>query len=584
MATGNHKKTMRAEEVTAFGGLDASSPHGGGHIAYDMKNFKILSDGSLVKRDGFSILTTLSDNIRGLYVLHETAGDFILAVVGAWLYRISVADGTYECAEVLTTVSGRACFFGYGGELYLMDGTEIYHYTGGLCLVECLGYIPLYGKDWIAVRSDNVVNEPINLLSRKIRYTCSHTTSFSMAYLGLKISSIDRVLHNGVEIASSRYYVNDTGLSVNFTSSFSSSSKLELCVTLDDSYWHDALLRSCTYAAQYDSISNPRVFLYGGEEGSSLYLSRPVDAESLAASLEVDESSTALYFPKDKAVSFDERQTVTAMERAGNRMIICTANETWITGDLNELAAGEESKLTVGSLSQTVGCRSQGGIALIEGDTPVTLSAGGIYRWDIDLNMERGCTSKRISDGIAMYLDDGFFSNARMCYVRATDELWFYLPGDEDGRVFIYNCASKLWYSYIGVCASELFDVGDRVGFSNGADVFLFDSTRTTDLCSFGEREIVGTFESRRTDFGDSEAKKRAVRLYVEADAADGELTVGLRDGGLLDEVTFVGTGEGAVCYSSRVNTSRFRRLSVTLRATGAERQRIYGFCIHIAT
>ena len=85
-------------------------------------------------------------------------------------------------------------------------------------------------------------------------------------------------------------------------------------------------------------------------------------------------------------------------------------------------------------------------------------------------------------------------------------------------------------------------------------------------------------------DFGDNEAKKRAVRLYVEADAAGGELTVGLHDGGLLDEVAFAGTGEGTVCYSSRVNTSRFRRLSVTLRATGAERQRIYGFCIHIAT
>ena len=582
MATGNHKKTMRAEEVTAFGGLDASSPHGGGHIAYDMKNFKILADGSLVKRDGFSILTTLSDNIRGLYVLHETAGDFILAVAGARLYRISVADGTYESAEVLTTVSGRACFFNYGGELYLLDGAEVYRYAGGLLLEECLGYIPLYGKDWVAIRSDNVVNEPINLLSRKIRYTCSHTSSFNMAYLGLKISSIDKVLHNGVVLDSSRYYLSDTRKSVSFTSSFSSSSKLELCVTLDDSYWHDALLRSCTYVAQYDSVSNPRVFLYGGEEGSTLYLSRPVDRESLSESLAMDESSTSLYFPKDKAVSFDKRQTITAMGRAGNRMMICTANETWITGDLNELEAGEESKLTVGSLSQTVGCHSQGGMAVIEGDTPVTISAGGIYRWDIDLNMERGCTSKRISDGIAAHVGDGFFSGAKVCYMRAEDELWFFLPDDADGRVFIYNCGNKLWYSYVGVHASHLLDMGGRVGFADGADICLFDSARTTDLCSFGEREIVGVFESRRMDFGDNEAKKRAVRLYVEADAAGGELTVGLHDGGLLDEVAFAGTGEGTVCYSSRVSTSRFRRLSVTLRATGAERQRIYGYCIHI--
>ena len=53
MATVNKNKTTYAAEVTAFGGIDASSPCGNGGIAVDMKNFKVLPDGSLCRRSGF---------------------------------------------------------------------------------------------------------------------------------------------------------------------------------------------------------------------------------------------------------------------------------------------------------------------------------------------------------------------------------------------------------------------------------------------------------------------------------------------------------------------------------------------------
>lgn len=581
MATGNHKKAMGAEEVTAFGGLDASSPHGDGGIACNMKNFKVLSDGSLVKRDGFAILATLGADVRAVHVLHEAEGDFILAVAGAWLYRISVADGGFESAEVLTTVSGRACFFDYGGELYLMDGAEVYRWAGGVSLAECLGYIPLYGANWDPYSNVHPINEPINLFSKKIRvhYLVEQSLETFTLNVGVGIASVDKVLSDGV--ATTDYTVPATNAYIRFTSP-AYRGEVEICMTLEDSYWHDAAIRSCARFAKYDSFSGSRIFLYGGEEGGLLYASLPVSEASLAAAQVCDGNATALYFPKASAASFDNGQNITAVGRVGDRMMICTADGAWVTGTMSEHGGDTADKLPVVPLSQTVGCRAAGGIALMEGDAPVTLSAGGIYRWDIDPTMERGCTVERISDGMAAHVDDGFFRGADVCYVRAEDELWFYLPGDEEGRVFIYNCGSKLWYSYVGIQASRLFDVGGRVGFAGGAEICLFDAARTTDLCSFGEREIVGVFESRRMDFGDSEAKKRAVRVYAEADAAGGELTVGLYDGGLLDEITFADTGEGAACYCSRVNTCRFRRLSVTLRAAGAGRQRVYGFCVHI--
>ncbi len=581
MATVNHKKTIRAAEVTAFGGIDASSPCGDGGVAVDLKNFKVLPDGSLCRRSGFSVLRSFDGAVRGAAVFRDADGTFLLAAVGTSVYRVSAADGSAESAEVLFTAEGEVSFFSYDGEIYLVDGAELYRYLGGASFEVCRGYVPLYGKDWNAELKTNPINEPINLASDKIRFHYVAGTMFGTLYFGVKLASVDRVVEGDVERTYARTLSAD-GTSMTFTSPFRSTKPITVYATVDPSYYHDAILRACRGAARYEAFQGSRVMLYGGGDSARLFVSRPVDAASLAAAQAEHPNATGLYFPKGGAMTLESREAITAVDRVGERMMICTADNAWITEELRALAA-ETTVLPLRSLSRTVGCVSTGGLAVTGGDAPVTVSASGVYRWRIDPQLDVSASVTRISDAVAPLLPDGALARARLGYVCGEDTLWLYDPEDGEGRVFLYDCAASRWYSYVGVGARRLLEADGRVGFLSGNAVSFFDGARSTDLCVFGEREIVATYESRRADFGDAEATKRAVRVFVEAELG-GALAVGLIDGTLLDEAVLHGKGDGARCYEAKVASRRFRRLSVTLRATGKSPCRILGLCVHAAT
>lgn len=581
MATVNHKRTIQAAEVTVFGGIDASSPCGDGGIAADLKNFKVLSDGSLCRRSGFATLASFEGAVRGAGTFRDAEGSFVLVAEGTRLHRISLPDGTVQSADGLFTGEGKITFFEHGGDVYFLDGTEMYHYLGGVAFEVCQGYVPLYGTDWLGANSNNPVNEPINLLSGKIRIRYSARQTIQTLRFKIKLASVDRAVMGSTEKSLYGSTLSEDGMTFSFSTAFETTAALTLYATVDMSYYHDAWLRSCTETASYDNFSSSRVALFGGEDPSQIFVSRPVDEVSLASAKAAASNATALYFPKDGAMRLENSLAVTAVDRVGDRMIICAEGQTWITEELSEVDP-TLTVLPVRSLTQTAGCRSVGALSVIDGEVPVTVSAGGVYRWEIDTNLERRCSFERISDGIASLLPEGFATRARLHYVRGEDTLWLYDPEEPEGRVFLYDCAAGRWYSYVGISATRLLEADGRVGFFGGNDLCFFDEGRSTDLCAFGEREIVGYYRSRRMDFGDAEAVKRAVRVYAESDLGDGELALGLADGGLLDEVVFRGGGTGMTSYSAKVTPRRFRRASVTLRATGRSPQRILGFCVHV--
>lgn len=581
MATVNHKKTIRAAEVTAFGGIDASAPCGDGGIAVDLKNFKVLPDGSLCRRSGFTVLDTLDGAVRGAAVFRDVDGTFLLAAADACVYRIAMADGSAESEEILSTSEGTVTFFSHDGEIYLVDGDELYHYLGrGASFEVCRGYVPLYGKNWNSESASNAVNEPINLASDKVRFHYVSGTMFTTLRFGIRLASVDKVVEGDVERTYERTLSAD-GTSLTFTSGFRSTKPITIYATVHPSYYHDAILRASHGVAHYDAFSGSRVMLYGGGDGARLFTSRPVDAASLAEAREEAPNATTLYFPKGGDMTLDNRQAINAVCRVGDRMMICTEGETWITEEMTAVAA-EQTVLPTRSLARSIGCSAFGGLAVAGGDVPFTVSASGIYRWRIDPQLDHSCSLTRISDAIAPLLPQDAFARLRLCYVRSEDTLWVFCPEDTEGRVFLYDCTASRWYSYVGIGAKVLLEADGRVGFAADNALCFFEDGRSTDLCAFGEREIVATYESRRVDLGDAEATKRALRVCAEA-MLGGELAVGLYDKTLLDEVTFEG-GDGTACgYSARVAPRRFKRLTITLRAAGQVPCRILGLCVHVA-
>lgn len=573
-----HERAVRTAEVLSFGGIDASSPNGDGGLARDIQNFKVLSDGSLALREGFATLASLGGPIRGLRVCREGAETFLLAVAGTYFCRVS-SDGTVLRAEMTETGDGTVTFFEYDGDIYLVDGKEAYRYVGGATLAPFRGYVPLYGKDWDPESFSNPICEPINLLCDKICITYRTQEAYYYLRTGVPLSSVEFVFVDGKPLSTKAYTLSEDGTVIDFTTLFQSTEAVVVYATVDASLWRDATLRSCTEITDCETFEGTRVFLYGGEDPSRLFVSKPVDGASLARAREQLPEATSLYVPKGMELSVGNGRPITAVTRVGDRIMICTERETFLSEDLTENF--NAWRISLRSLSGAVGCGSVGGVARIDGGAPVTVSTGGLYRWTVDPDPERPCSVTCLSAPIAPLLGENAFSIGRIFYEQARDTLWFYVPDNAEGRVFLYDCAARRWYAYVGVAARRIFSVGERVGFFGGDAVCLFDSGRTVDLCPFGEREIAGIYESRRMDFGDREAVKRMARVYVEADVGSGTLSVRLSDGRLLDERPFEGVEEGSECYETHLRPHRFKRLSLTLRAGGGSAQRIYGFCVH---
>jgi len=580
MATKNHKKTIHAEEITRFPGLDASSPFGEGGVAQDIQNFKIMPDGSLQKRDGYATIATFEDRIRAVWVYREGATEYVLAVAGNQLGRVNTETKTVETAVIFSTNMGNACFFEYDRQVYIMDGHDIYHYTGGVTAETVHGYVPLYGKNWSIDNVGNTVHEPINLLSSRVRLSYFGTGTPTRLDLGFKAVSVDSVKLDGAALPAGSCTVSEDGMSLACEGIEMAESRLELVVTVDMSYWYDGTLYTCTRAASYHGFSVSRLFLFGGSDGAVVHSNIPVFDEAMAASIEADAASTGLYIPKDSRLTVGHREVVTAAVGIYDRMMFCTEGGTWLTDSLTESIDREARHIRLGSVSGILGCSAPGALGVIEGDLPVTVTAGGIYRWEIDPTLEKGCIPKKISDPISPFLSHRFWGTGFVSYMRTTNELWVGEPLTEDGRVLIYNCVSKCWYSYVNLYATALFETSNAIGFAKTRDLCLFEAGRGMDLLPVGDSRFSAIYRSGLLEFGDAEAVKKAVRLYLDADTGGGSIEVTLTHPSLLAS-KYILKPAGQTLYERRFTTPRFQRLTLTLTAVGTKNAQIYRVCLH---
>ena len=158
-----------SEAFEGFKGLDVSSPIGSGRLSR-LRNFRLLSDGSVIKRSGFRYLASLDGEPRGEISYSDGGEDVILAAVGKRLVRVSLGGGDIDSAEVFSGSEGRVEFFELRGRLYIAEDGTFYRYTGGVSAEPCEPYVPYYGKGWpVNSLFTGEVNEPLSLLTPKVR-------------------------------------------------------------------------------------------------------------------------------------------------------------------------------------------------------------------------------------------------------------------------------------------------------------------------------------------------------------------------------------------------------------------------------
>ncbi len=486
--------------------------------AENIQNFRIMPNGTLKKREGYTRLIDLGNPIRGAISQKGASGEIIYAVAGSTLYKIS--GGENYTATALGTLSSssfrsdtqRVLMFMFNDILYILGGGNYYKYTSaGIYIVE--GYVPLIRRN-ATPTSIGTVYERKNLLNSKARMRFIPNVNTYFYKLYGDVVSIDKVLVNGNPYSSTATLVREGStcyIRLDISVQTSSEDILEVWFTLNEDSRRSEVL-SCTDSAVFGGDSDSRVFLYGGERQSVLYPSEPeMNGSSYLISAE--------YFPAGGEMIVDNGNfPLTGAMRYGDRLFIYTSDTTYYTYAREGTATTGRPSFTYPIIpwSFEVGSVGQGCVGIIDNE-PHVLSSGGLYRFIKPENSnELMAHSVSIPDYIGMTKD--FISNCSMYVSKNTGEIWFYGKGSHAGRIAVYDKRRSLWFSFTNISPSFMFTYSNEPAFVSGSAIYLLSSDATSDVGDGFE----AIYESSFLDLGNAFENKTVYEFAMSLGRAVG--------------------------------------------------------------
>ena len=491
------KNALAKVEFSGFGGIDTRDVTGGGRKAAEVVNFRILEDGTLQKRCGYRHLISMPGNIRAILTGYFD-GIFLGYVLSeGQVFKINFDTGKRSLIGSIGSVSGEASIFYYLGNIFVLDGEEIYEVKEDE-IISAEGYVPLLGKDW-GSNYPGEINEPINLLTPRARisYIVSDPPTIFLATL-YSVVSVDKVYLNDRLLSVSEYVIDHDFKTINIAG-LESGDRVLVYLTFDRSVMGRSKVGFNTRAVVFGGVNNSRVFMWGGEEKNVMYSSAYVSQRALRESQEAYPDSGVLYFPADYDFTVgDGSHDITGVTRHYDRLLIFTTEDTWVA---DSDACGTEYFPTM-RINSSSGCFSTRGCAK-SGNYPISVSRRGVMRWTSKTDRLEECNAYPISDGISALLPDGFFERAVAYENKWKGEIFFTDPRDATGRIFVYRDSGERWYTYEGIRAELFFDGPSNVGFVFGKDIYLFDDSLSADKPTADTSSAINaSFVSQPLDFG----------------------------------------------------------------------------------
>ncbi len=562
---------MTRERFDGFSGMDISSPLGKSYCRPE--NFRVLSDGSLEKREGFFRVAKFSEAVRGVCGFRDGSQEVILAAVGRSLWRI-LPSGECDSAEVFESESGVLRFFLYRGALYLHDGMALYRYEGGLAVSSVQGYAPLYGKNWDAyLYWNNRENEPINPLTRRIRLHYRVGREVELIHLGFEVERVVSVEFDGVLLDSATYELSEDRLWLRLADMPYADEVRIAVVMAENPYAKDFF--ACTECGVYDDFEYSRLFFYGGED-TSVYISVNLSDEMKKGDKKAFADSDGLYFTEKSRLELGGMGTPKAIKRLYDRVLLVFENAIWVSEPMEE---ARERIPSFKPICQHLGCSSRGCFLVTGASRPVTVTLGGIYRLKIDTDFEDECLVEGISAPISASLSPGFAENALLCHHRRRAELWFSDGEHGDGGIWIYQLDRGCWYHFSALPSRGLFEMAGGVGFYTQDSIFLFDEALLFDVLGEERCEIEATLTCCLLGLSEPSAAKHLVGVSVLAEPCGSPPALSIADGEELSFVRLTDADEAAIgshVYTTGLRTDRFYTARPRLLCAGAGRQRIY--------
>lgn len=548
------KKADAKEIFQGFGGIASSAANSKKGLC-EVQNLRILSDGSLQKRQGYRTAITLPGTVRGVWEGGIDGITYRFAVSGGTVYNLT--SGTPTAAGSLGTTVGNVRFFLYRNRLYLSDGSLLYVFRYALSrFTEAQGYAPLYGVNWHPT-SLGEVNEPLNQFSHRLRIHYLNTAGATVFRLPYYAASIDAVRVDGVKITDFTLSATCDSITIPKVGG-----TVEIAMTMALDGEDRGRIAGCRYAYGDRLGTREVLMLYGAAEGHRLFCAANVSDSMLGFANVLYDDTDPLYFvASEQLLVGDPQHPITAIYRDQDRYLVFYTNGAYAV-------SVSESDRTVEAypLLHGTGCTLFGLHILLKGN-PLIINESGIFV----LRSVDADTDAFIFDRIECDIPDlkktTFLRNGIVAYVPSYGELWLRDTTRSDGTVWVWGEESQQWYAFVGIRASFFWEMDDVFGFANQNTLAVFDAALFTDNNS----PIVGSLTTGALDFGSPEETKRHLRVALTAQAPqDGEMTVTLmteRREKTLD-LSYRGTSS-PLLLDARCSVGRFQFVRVKISDTG---------------
>ena len=550
------ERTAVKEILNGFAGIGPNGLSTG--KAVDMRNFRLLSNGSLEKRCGWEIRNRMSGYVRAVWQGAMDDTNCIFVVCSETIYRL--ANGEQTIVGMLTETPQHAEFVFYLGYLYLFEDNGLHVYRENLDRFETAkGYAPLFGVNWHPTQYGET-NEPLNICSMRLRVNYLNTEGATTFTLPFYAKSIDCLRVDNVRTSDFTFKTGERQVTVSKIGTV-----VEIAFTLRTPWDLYTSLRQCNRARVERFGDRETLMAYGDPTGTNLFCSSTVDSNMLNYCLVAYPDTDPLYVKTNNVVTVgDPLHPMTALCRHHDRMLAFHA-----LGAAAVIPSPDSDAVEYYPLLRGVGCTAT--IDLRWNGDAIILNADGIFRLTGTAGEPDEIILSRLSEGVEHMLTKSFLTNAIAFSNPLHGELWFRDTRDSTGLVWVYQMAQKQWYCFDGIKADYFLSLDGDSCFVSETSICRFDNALKTD----DGTPFIAYWQSGVLALSSPEAVKRALRVTLCAQQGGNITRVSLKTERIEKTVSIQNQPGGVpLLLDSRVPLGRFRLLQVRISDSGVNRSR----------
>ena len=447
----------------------------------EMRNFRVTQDKHLQIRPGSKTILSLADALSTLS--EETAGDesetriygvwrgiagtseHILAVYGEHIWDVDAKNGS--ASNKGTCQNSETTFFGFGGKVYLLNGSEFKSWDGSseTSFETVEGYVPLI-QTATTPKGEGTLVESVNRLTGKRRVEFSPDgTSKTFQLPEKEINEVISVKSGGESVTGCTMDL-EKGTVTFQTAPAAGTNTVDIEYRKGDGARSD--VTGMKYSELFNGATDTRVFLYGDGTNRAIYSGIPYSTGKASAE----------YFPDLYELTVGESNTpLTALVRHYSRLMAFKTDSAWaiLHGEISLADETSTPAFYVQPVNRQFGNEALGQVRLLE-NNPLTLDAGSVYQWRSGSNYASYISNnennaKRISDRVAATLKEFELPKVRTANIKGDHEYWFLFGR----RALILNYANDAWYLYEGLPFDHVLEWnGTVLGFADDGKVLEF--------------------------------------------------------------------------------------------------------------